>query len=225
VIDEVDRELAQWISGVVDGVDVHLSPPSDGVGERPSVYLHLMELTPAAPTQQVPRPQPEMALRYLVTTAAGQAAIAHRVLGTLAEAAARRRDLTVEFKPPAPELWQAFGVSPRPAFSILHRWLLGEAKTLVRVRTPAEIRIEHGRSLCGVVVTPGGLPVANARVELPGHASAVRTDRVGRFRFGAVPGGLRGRSLRILAHGLEKLLPVEEDAGGEVVIRFDPEEE
>jgi len=63
------------------------------------------------------------------------------------------------------------------------------------IRLPARGHVE------GVVVDPGGAPVAGERVSLDGREQAVETDGEGRFRFDAVEAGihaLRSETLRFL---------------------------
>jgi hypothetical protein len=224
LIDDIDRALASWVSTIVGAADVVLGRPSDDAGVRPTVGLYLLELDHTLPTHRSERRPLEIALRYLVTTSAPDVEQAHRLLGSLVFAALERTDLQVDLRPLAPEIWAAFGVTPRPAFTLRHPLVVERPSRVGRVRTPAEITLGSATGLNGVVLTKADVPVPYARVELPGLDASTYTDVDGRFDLGAVPSDARTKPFRVVAKGADELAPAETGADGRLVIRFDPKE-
>jgi hypothetical protein len=223
VIEQIDRQLAEWLAAVLDGPEVELSPPAEG-GEGSAVSLYLMDLRNAPPTRGGSRPPLQVVLRYLVTARAQDVEEAHRLLGTLVFAAMEAPEMELELDPLPVELWRAFGIRPQPAF-VLRVPLRRErpVPAVPRVRQPLVLRTEPITSLGGTVVGPGDLPIAGARVELPAFARSTRTDRRGRFAFAGVPAS-GTRTVRVSAKGREiSVAAVTDD--GPLLIRLQPMED
>jgi hypothetical protein len=227
LIHDVDKKLVEWVSSVAaavaQDVAVVLDRPRDEAPSRPTVSVYLLEFDHTLPTQRLPRRPLEISLRYLVTAAAADAGQAHGLLESLIFTALERPDLQVDLKPLPAEIWAAFGVAPRPAFTLRHPLVLERPSAAPRVLKPAEINVDLAITLRGVVQTRDGAPVPFARVELPAHASTY-TDEKGRFDFGLVPAGADEEPLRIVAKGVEELIPSKRGASGALVVRFDPKE-
>jgi hypothetical protein len=224
MIHDVDRDLASWVSSVAGDVDVIHDRPRDDVLDRPTVFVYLLALDHALPTQRSERRPLEISLRYMLTTGGADVEQAHRLLATLVFAALERADVHVDLTPLAPELWAAFGVAPRPTL-ILRRALIVERPARVgRVRSPAEINLTPARGLRGVVLTKAGVPVPHARVELPALKVSAYSGIDGWFDLGVVPEAAHDAPLRVVAKGTDALLPAERGDDGRLVIRFDPKE-
>jgi Carboxypeptidase regulatory-like domain len=223
VIEQIDRRLAEWVTAVLGGQAVELSPPGEG-GDGSAVSLYLMDLRNAPPARGGNRPPLQVVLRYLVTARAQDPAEGHRLLGELVFAAMEAPEMEVELEPLPVALWRAFGVPPQPAF-VLRMPLRRERPEPVvpRVRQPLVLRTEPAISLQGTVVGPGDLPIAGARVELPAVARSTRTDHRGRFAFAGVPAS-GTRTVRVSAKGRE--ISVTAGTGdGPLLIRLQPMED
>jgi hypothetical protein len=222
MIDEMDRQLQEWAGTVIGTVPVSLAPPVRDEGEEAVVSLYLLELT-ENPSPRTSGPQPlQLQLRYLVTTSARQPEEAHRLLAELLFAALETEKMQVEMEPVPVALWQAFGVAPRPAFTVRVP-LLKERKTrpVRRVLEPVVVEAAPLAALEGVVLGPGDVPLAGARVELPALNVSTGTDFRGRFRFAAVPRDATA-TLRVQARGQELALTPERPAEPEspMIVRF-----
>jgi hypothetical protein len=222
MIDEMDRRLQAWAVTVVGEVPVSLTPPGREEGGEAGVGLYLLDLG-ESPSPRTTGPQPlKLQLRYLVTASASDPSEAHRLLAELLFAALETAEMEVEMEPVPLALWQAFGVAPRPAFTV-RLPLIKERKTrpMRRVLEPLVVQATPLAQLDGVLLGPGDLPVAGARVELPSLKVAARTDFRGRFRFTAVPPDVP-EVLRVQARGREMMLPVEraDGADSQLIVRF-----
>lgn len=224
MIDDVDRALTSWIGSIADGVDVLFSAPLSSTAERPTVSLYLLDIDQAAPVQRSVRRPLEITLRYLVTVFAPNVAEEHRLLGRLVFAALERADLAVDLRAIPPEMWAAFGAVPRPAFALRYPLVVERAARASRVRTAPEVRLAAAAPMRGVVLTPDDVPVARARLVLPGTDLTVYTDNDGHFDLGAAPRAALDSPVRVVAKGGEQLASATVDEGGRVVIRFDPKE-
>lgn len=220
MIEQISARLTQWVSGVLPGAEVSLLPPG-GQPDGRGVSLYLMELADKHPTLNGVR---RLQLRYLVTTWAEQPSDAHQLLGELVLAAMEEADFEVVCQPLSPEAWTALGAQPRPSF-LLCAPMQRQSKALDTplVRGPLVIQATPLTSLHGVVVGPGGIPLAGARVELPGLQLHKSTDAKGRFSFSAVPGYPLMGQLVVKARGRELQLSVEQSTSRSepLLIQFD----
>jgi len=223
VIEQADRRLTDWVGKIADrDARVVLSAPSDerqGVG----VSLFLMDLVSLPPMRGQRRAPLQLALRYLVSVWAGDPLDEHRMLGALVAAAMQEEGLEVQLAPVPPEVWTALRVAPRPSFVLQVPVRQARPEPVVpRVRGPLAMRGVGLAPLAGVVLGPGDVPVAGARVEVPAADAVAETDPQGRFRFPSLPSEPRRQLLRIRARGRQLDVEIARpDAGGSVVIRFD----
>jgi hypothetical protein len=223
VIEEADARLTDWVGVVAGpGVQVALTAPADEHGGA-GVSLFLMDLASQQPMRGQQRAPLQLALRYLVTAWAEDPLAEHRLLGALVAAAMQEEGFEVLLSPTAPATWIALGAAPRPAFVL--QVPVRQARpqpVLPRVRGPLVVRGVALAPLAGVVLGPGDVPVASARVEVPSADAVTETDPQGRFRFPALPVEPRQKLVRIRARGrqidVEIAQPEESSA---VVIRFD----
>jgi hypothetical protein len=223
VIEQADRRLTEWV-GTVVGPDVRvvLTAPSDeqqGAG----VSLFLMDLVSLPPMRGERRAPLQMALRFVVTVWAGDALAEHRLLGELVAAAMQEEGFEVLLAPLPPAVWTALRATPRPSFVLQVPVRQARPEPSVpRVRGPLSVQGVGLAPLAGVVLGPGDIPVANARVEVPAASAVAETDPEGRFRFPALPLEPDPKLVRVRARGRQLDVEVARpEAGGAVVIRFD----
>ena len=187
MIDQADERLLDWARAIVPDVPVAIAPPpapDSGAGVR----IHLLSIQPVPAVRGARRPPLELALRYLVTTAAADEAEAHRWLGALAFRAMDVAEWQVEREPLPADLWRAFGIAPRPAFVVsVPVRLERPEKEVPVVRRPPVVRTSPIGELGGVVVGPEDIPIAGATVEIESLGFFARTDHEGAFRFPSVP--------------------------------------
>lgn len=222
MIDQVDKRLRDWTQSSQPGIEVTFGEPSD-VKEGMGVNLYLFDLVNSPPARGNNRPPMQVALRYLVTVWAAKPEEAHHLLGNLIFAAMDNTEFEIELDPIPVALWRALGTAPRPAFVIrvpLRRDRPEPERRLVRA--PLVVRQSPMRSVEGTVVGPGDIPIANARVELPGLGRYTRTDSKGRFAFSAVPTEPSPKLLVVKAKGKEMSVSPAEAApdGEQLVIRL-----
>ncbi len=209
MIEDVEGRLKAWVAGVLGDVTMSLEAPGNAATGR-GVSLYLLDLAARPPVPGTGRAPLQLTLRYLVTSWADDPTEAHLLLEQLAFAAMDSPDFEVELQPPAPEAWLALGARPRPAFYL--RVPLRQPRpepAVKRVLQPIAVRTAPLISLQGVVLGPGAIPVAGARVELPAFGRSAYTDSHGRFRLTGVPGEPHARVLRVSARGTEQTLTVE----------------
>lgn len=225
MIGEIDTQVRGWIREAVHGAEVWLGPPLPGEN-RTGVGLHLLRILPE-PSPRGARPPPlRIRLEYLVSTWAEAPSTEHRLLAEVVVAALSRDDVQVAPEPVSVSLWAAFGVPPRPGLLVVASLRVERsAKPAPLVREPPIVRWVASGALAGVVVGPGDVPVANARIELPALDLRVATDADGRFRFPRVPATAGETRLRVVARGRTQDVTRELPAGGApLTIRFDLEE-
>jgi Pvc16 N-terminal domain len=202
MIDEVDRRLKDWIGTVLDGVEVTLGSPS---AEKPAkcVNLFLYQLVHDPPARTAAPPPLQLSLRYLITTWSDQFEESHRMLGELVFAAMGNREFQLELEPLAAEVWSALKAEPQPSFivriPVRQERELPKAK---RVRAPLVVDSAPIGPFHGIVLGPGDIPLANARVDLIGLNLITQTDLKGRFKFLGVPGDEKPKNLVIKARGV-----------------------
>ena len=224
MIEQIDGRLTAWVKSILNDITVTLSPPGQLPQDR-GVSLYLLELVDAPPMRGGPkRPPLQLGLRYLVTTWATEPEAAHQALGKLIIAAMEQAEFEVELNPIPTTVWAAFGVPPQPGF--LLRALLRVAPpepNIPVVREPISISGSPMTQLNGVVLGPGDVPLARARVEFPALQLATQTDHKGQFRFTAVPTEPTTKQLRIKAKGKMLDTTVEQtgDRDDSLTIYFD----
>lgn len=186
MIDLVDRKLASWIRSIVGETEVVLGAPRIDGGPQ-GVCLYLMEIINTPPSR-TERPPLQITLRYLVTVWTGAPESEHDILGKLIFAALENREIEVEQEPLPPHLWIAFGMAPRPSFTIRvpcrreRDW-----KVAPPVRFAPTLEYTRLRSMTGRVVGPESIPLSGVRVEMPEFHLTTRTDSTGFFLFAGIP--------------------------------------
>jgi hypothetical protein len=217
VIEQADVRLADWAGAVVgSGVQVALSAPVNGPSGA-GVSLFLIDLVSLPPMRGQRRTPLQLALRYLVTASG---AAEHRLLGDLVAAAMQEEDFEVLLAPTPPETWLALGAAPRPAFVLQVPVRKARPEPAPpRVRGPLVVQGVALAPFAGVVLGPGDVPVANARVEVPSADAVAETDPLGRFQFANLPVEPRQKLVRVRARGRQIDVQIAEPSP--VVIRFD----
>ncbi len=222
MIEGIDQELLAWARQVLPSVDLQLTAPAESAGNS-CVYLYLMGLRPAPPSQHIRRAPLTVTLNYLVTSAAGDPEEAHRLLGELLFAAMSHERFEVDLETLSLQSWHAFGVAPRPAFVLRTPLQLERPQQLQRVTSYAKMRPMPAVPFVGILLGPGDLPIAGARITLTELGSNTTTDNAGRFRFPTTPSGKTAKRLRIQAKGLDvetTAVPSADPMHEPVIIRF-----
>jgi hypothetical protein len=187
------------------------------------VSLFLMELTSLPPMRGERRTPLQLALRYVVTTWAQDAGAAHRLLGDLVAAAMQEEDFEVQLEPLSAEAWAALRAAPRPSFVLRVPVRQARPDPAVRlVRRPLVVQGGTLTRLFGVVLGPGDVALAGARVEIPAADVSTETDWRGRFHFPGIPAEPATRLVRVRARGRVLEVEVAQPSPDEpIVIRFD----
>jgi hypothetical protein len=223
VIHEIDDQLEAWVEDVVPRADVAFDEIASSRGEV-DVCLHLLEIEHLPASRAEARPSLQVRLSYLVTTGGRDAKEAHKRLGDLLFAALANPDYEVRFPSLSGSFWSAAATAPRAAFvvSVPLRHAV-EVSPAELVREPLVVDGSAVRSLSGVVLGPGDVPIPDAFIEIPSLALSTRTDRRGQFRFMAVPGGRGKHHLRVRAKAGEFPFSVDSTTREEpVALRIDP---
>ena len=194
------QRLQAWIQAVLGDVPVSLEAPGRIGDDSRRIGLYLLDLGPLGQTRNVKATPLQFSLRYLVTAWGPAPADVQSDLCELAFAALDSVEVDVDFEPLPAASWAAFGTAPRPSFTL--RMPLRKERVLALappVRQPPVVHAATVRTLRGIVLGPQDMPLAAARVELPGLGRSTVTDPEGLFRFDGVPADrLR---LRVLARG------------------------
>jgi hypothetical protein len=223
LIEHVDARLQQWAGTVVGpSVEVSLSPPRNDPKDS-GVSLFLMEMVGQPPMRGAQRSPLQFAVRYLVTVWAGDPVAEHRLLGDLVVAAMQVEDFEVELVPLAAATWTALSATARPSFVLRVPVRQARPEPAAKpVRQPLVVRGGSIARLSGVLLGPGDVPIASARVEIPDIAAATETDWQGRFLFPGVPAEPARKRLLVRARGQELEVEIVQPPSDEaVVIRFD----
>lgn len=228
MIDEVDRRLKEWVGTALQGIEVSFGPPNrEKAGRR--IDLYLVELKDKPPLRSAKRPPLQLSLRYLVTAWADDPEEAHRLLGQLVFAAMENPEFEIDLCPAPATVWRSFGVPPQPSFVLAVSVQKERPQPKVAlIRQPLIVNASLVTSFHGVVLGPGDIPLAGARVEIRGLHLATQTDYRGRFRFSTVPSEPSEKLLEIKAKGRELSVTAEEnhpEDGDPLVIRFNLMEE
>jgi hypothetical protein len=223
LIEQSDARLTDWVTAVVGkGVTVALTAPVNehsGTG----VSLFLMDLVSRPPMRGQVRTPVQLALRYLVTVWAEDPVAEHKLLGDMVAAAMQEEGFEVVLAPVAPETWLALGARPRPAFVLQVPVRQPRPEPVrPRVRGPLVVQGVPLVALSGVVLGPGDVPVANARVDIPSAGATAQTDPLGRFHFAGLPAEPAQRRVRVRARGRQMEVEIAQpEADTAVVIHFD----
>lgn len=222
MIEQADRELKAWVQGVIPEAEVVLGPPRQLEGKR-GVSLYLLALADPLPAWANRQASRQIALRYLVTAWATEEEQAHALLGSLVFAALEKREYELKLEEITASVWAALGIAPRPAFMLWVPCTLAQQASVVKlVRGPLVVQGAPVRSLHGIVLGPGDIPVANAGVELPALQLRGHTDAKGRFFFASVPGESQSVQLVVKARGYQQSVLVKQSTSEQepLAIRF-----
>jgi hypothetical protein len=217
MIDEIDARLSDWVKSSLgkEKAELFFGIPKDAP-KAVTVTLSLVGVLPTPSPRTPQRPPLKLVLRYLISVQAEDVEDAHRILGTLAFSAMEVPDFEMEPEAPAPELWRAIGIPLQPSFALRVPLLKSRPEPKARrVRFPLVIKTSPVRSLSGVVLGPGEIPIMGARVEIAGSGRPVETDSLGRF---VIPGILREyapRALEVRARGARETIPLGPQAGAD----------
>lgn len=227
MIDAVDQSVLEWIRQVAPEVSVTLDPPfPEEKSSRISVYL--AEVSPAHSTSAAGnKRQPlQTSLRYVISTCGGTQEDQHRLFGPILFEAMEQEEFKVVLTGEPPGFWSAMGVPPRPSFSLTAPCIVERPMPPMKYVKKVVLKTSPMRSLQGVVLGPGDIPLAGARVEWPTLDRRTRTDSRGKFQFAGLPGELAGKSLRVRAKGREMSLTAGTEAlsGEPWRIQFDLKE-
>lgn len=209
MIEKVDQRLKDWIADVSGIQDVHLCSPSD-IGNTDSVGLYLLNIRCVPMARGIERTPHQLYLNYLITVWGSSTEFVHRTLGLLVFSAMSHEEFDVDTENVTPDLWRAFGISPRPAF-ILTVPLRKERPVSIApfVREPIVIKQTPLQQLRGTLLGEGGYPLVGAKVDMPEFNLSTYTDQFGKFQFSSVPLTNKNNNLRIYAKG--KVLSVTAD--------------
>jgi hypothetical protein len=222
MLNQADRELQAWAQGVVPEGEVVLGSPRQLEG-RYGVSLYLLALADPLPAWISRQSGKQIALRYLVTAWAAEEEQAHALLGKLLIAAIEKREYELSLEELPMTLWTALGIAPRPALMLLAPYVIEQPERVVKlVRGPLVVQGVPVRSLHGIVLGPGEIPIAGAGVELPALQLRSSTDSRGRFSFATVPGGAQNFQLIVKARGYRQIVTVEQSTSEKepLAIRF-----
>ncbi|MFL6661626.1 MAG: hypothetical protein ACJ8G7_05560 [Rhizobacter sp.] len=193
--------MKTWVRDVLGEVPTSFEAPGAARPPGRSIGLYLLDLAPAASTRGDTRPPLQFRVRYLVTAWGDDASATHDDLCELAFAAMETPEFEVDVEPLGLAAWSAFGTPPRPSFSV--RLALRKERPRLAapwVRAPLVLAPSAMLPLHGVVLGPGDVGLAGARVELRTLGLVSLTDHEGRFRFAGAPAD-RALRLRVQARG------------------------
>lgn len=186
MFDEVDKQLEAWAKTVSPDLKVSFAAPDRESNER-QVCLYLLDVIPEPLGRGSRVSLHQLNARYLVIPFSPDPIDCHRLLGVMMRSALDDPTFTVgkELLPVA--MWSAFGIAPRPSFTLrVPCRYEREEKLAPPVRHPLTLRQTILESLQGRVLV-NHMPTPNARIDIPSLNLSVSTDTDGRFGFTSVP--------------------------------------
>lgn len=167
----------------IAGKPVHLGIPPKPQG-RLALHLYPLELRDAGPARAAGWHPVDAIAAYLITATARDGLVALGLLSMSAIAAHDDRRVLCELVPPPVALWQALGVIPRPAWTLLIPIIKPRTSAAApAVMKPLSIGLSGLVPITGQVLAAGGQPLSGVRLSAPGLAAPAVTDRQGRFRL------------------------------------------
>lgn len=209
MIKQIDQELSAWIVSLV-GIKPSLTRPLDNDSQR-GVNLYLLDLIDDTIRRSGDRPTNQPTLRYLVTTSDGKPEEAHDLLEQILFAALKSRDYEIELHPTDDQLWLTLGMFPRPYF-LLRVPLPNELEPSTAPLVEGDLVVRGGAVVpfYGEIRTPGGIPLANVRIEMPNLFRSTTSDSVGKFVLSGVPAAPKEKMLLLKARKHQQTVIVEE---------------
>lgn len=187
MIDQVSQQLLDWLRKIDHGFNVVLSAPGN-INKKPAISLYLLDILPSANTTSSRRLPIQFKLRYLVTTWADIEQDAHRTLANIIYEAMDWPDFEIKFESLSAQMWNSFGVAPRPCFMIeVPVQLERQQKKVPVIESPIELQFKDTVALDGIVLGPHKTSIAGANIILSNHGLQTRSDINGRFSFQLVP--------------------------------------
>lgn len=225
MIEQVDTKVQAWVQGILPDTEVVVGPPHQFEGRQgvKGVNLYLLALADSRPAWANHPVTKRIALRYFITTWGKTEEEAHALLSKLVFAAWEQQEYELSLSELPLVLWSALGVLPRPAFTLWVPCAMEQPQPETKlVRGPLAVQGAPVRSLFGLVLGPGNMPIMGAGVELPALQLRGQTDAHGRFFFASVPGGSQGFQVVVKAKGRRQSVTVEQStsASDPVTIRF-----
>lgn len=226
MIQEIDRELADWIQTRLGDVRVALEAPNPGLlnslddttGAQLLIDLYLFNLAYQPAASSVPRLPLEITLSYLVTAWAQNPEEEHRAIGELMLAALEEPRFEIgrfqlEKEPWLSKLWLPLQLVPRPAF-VLSLPLTKERPYAPAplVRSVPVVHTSPTQPLRGKLLGPEEIPIAGADVLLPTLQRRTQTDRRGEFVFERVPTHPEIKQLHLRARGRSYVIDLDPTA-------------
>jgi hypothetical protein len=202
MFDKTDERLESWLKSITQDLEVFFAVPTKDL-KKQGVYIYLLDLLPNPSGRGVRRPPLQITLRYLIFPQSEDPKENHGILGNLLISAMESTEFEVEKNPILPEIWQAFGLPPQPAFILRVPFTLErEEKLAPPVRFPAVINQTTLESFQGRILA-GRIPIVNAKVEIPALKTTATTNSDGFFRFASIPSEPKNKNLIIRAKGRE----------------------
>jgi hypothetical protein len=201
MLDRTLDQLRTWVQNAVDVDTVSLDPPgpADGATVVSCYFYAIGENPPMRSARNAPL---QLACYVLVSCTAPTALESSRILSELIFATMQNPDYEIVLEPPPAEFWLALGVIPRPCYALRIPLRIERPSAAVpRVRQPLSVEGAPITQLNGVVLGPGDIPIAGARVEVPMLQRTTRTDANGRFRLTGMAAEPRAKQLRVSAKG------------------------
>ncbi len=200
-LEQADTMVLEWVRTAVPDAQIFFGPPG-AQADQAEISLYLMALADAPPLRGPGRVPLQIQAQYLVTVAGSDQSTAHQQLNALIFAALRHPMFEVTFTALSPQFWSAFHVIPQPAFVLAIPIVVEQPlPDIPIVREPPTIDGVPMTVLRGVLLGPGGIPLANATVEYPSLQRKVQTDARGEFTLRAIPREPQAKALRVKAKG------------------------
>lgn len=232
MISDAHQVIVDWISEAAPSVPVESRAPSPirATGAADSIVCYLFSAVPLPAPRGIRRGPLQFDLGFLILADVAQPLDGHRLLDSLISSAAQRSDIELFDAGLTPQFWSALGVSPAPALTVrvAARWEREQQRAPL-VTMPLVVRSTDITRWQGRVVTPDGVPVANAEVRLSSATGAPsRTGYDGRFVLPAASAGTSDQTFDVRARGhLHTITAQPPDAGtartaSDILLIIDP---
>ena len=196
MFDEIDKKPENWVIEVVSGLKISFDISADEL-DKSDVCIYLLDVSPAPPGRGVRLPPLQIMLRYLVFPCGSDPKETHQLLGKLLISALENGEFEIENKPPPIEIWQAFGIVPKPAHtSVVPFKYERKEKLAPNVRYPLTIKQTVLENLQGKV-SVNQIPMADVKIDIPLLKIYTKTDNRGFFQFSSLPSQPTDKNLLI----------------------------
>lgn len=194
-----DHWLMRRLQASVPSKQVRSGWPSAGNAKKSALFVQLIQVRPLGSTSTARRLPLVFSLDYLLIPSGGTTAHRHELLGKAATIVAEDSSLRFSSDPLPAEL-HATAQGWVPYLRVNTQWHADRPAAEVPPVTEVELSATPHSDVSGVLIGPGGKPLAHEPVAIPALGRHTTSGPDGRIRFPALP-HKPGRTLTLQLRG------------------------